>query len=525
MSFVKDLDMPLLGLPGGQSHTLRDFCGGVHAFGGIGSGKTSGLHVLAGAFLRGGMGGLTTAVKSEDVDLWRRYAAEHGRGNSLVLFDENEGFNFLDYELARQGMDGIGTVTEMLMHLLEIAKRASPTASQRGGEEFWQDAMRQTLRRLILPLYAAAGSLSVADMTRSLSTAPTNLKEPTDPEWQRRSFFYKVMDAAARYPRVPMSRATLADTIRYWAEEWPAIPDKTRGNIVITITAALDRFRHGRLQRAFCGKTTIVPELSFHGGIIVLAMPTLVWNEDGGIAQQLFKYMWQRAVLSRNSLAPKHRERPVFLWCDEAQETVNSYDFEFQSLCRASKCCSVYITQSLPTYYAKMGGDSPRDAAEALVGKFMNHLYFTNLCPCTNEYASRVIGKVVMRRGNYNSGSSKSVNVGMSAGENENDGSSSGHGFSWSSSSGHGGGGGNANYGHTSGSGNNWASNRGRGTSHNVSQGYHESMEAAIEAGYFASGLKTGGPLNGNEITAIWFQAGRTFRASGHSWFLARFRQ
>ena len=218
---------------------------------------------------------------------------------------------------------------------------------------------------------------------------------------------YEVMEAAAHAPKVPMGRTALRDAITYWAEQYPAIPDKTRGNIVATVTTTLDRFMHGRLNRAFCGRTTIVPELTFHGAIIVLAMPTLTWNEDGIIAQQLFKYMWQRAVLSRNSLAQVHRERPVFLWSDEAQETVSPYDGEFLSMCRASKCCVTYLTQSLPTYYAKLGGDNPRDAAHALVGKFMTHIYHSNACPETNEYAARMIGKVTKRRGNYSSGTSK----------------------------------------------------------------------------------------------------------------------
>jgi len=344
MSFVKDLDTPLLGVSPDDVFTCRDACGGVHVFGGIGAGKTFGSYMLAGAYLRAGMGGLVTASKFEEVELWQRYARKHGRAS-------------------------IGTVTECLMRVVDAARKASGTASQRGGEAFWEDAARQVLRYTLPALYAAKGSLSIPDIIRFISTAPANVKEPTEREWQKRSFMYEMMDRAARFPKVRMSNAAIANTITFWSEGWPAIPEKTRGNICITITAALDRFNHGRLNRAFCGKTTVVPELSFHGAVIVLAMPTLTWNEDGVIAQQLFKFMWQRAVLSRNSLEEKHRERFLFGWSDESQEVVNSYDYEFLSLCRASKCCVTYLTQSLPTYFAKIGGDNPKDATEALVGR------------------------------------------------------------------------------------------------------------------------------------------------------------
>jgi len=528
MSFVKDLNTPLLKLSPGDNFSLEDGCAGVHIFGRIGSGKTSGSgKMLAGAYLRAGMGGLVTVVKPEEVTLWQRYAAEHGRSKSLLLFDENAGFNFLDYEMARQGMDGIGTVTECLMRVLEAAKKASPTASQRGGEAFWEDSTRQMLRYAIPPIYAATGTLSISDIIRFISTAPSSVREVTDREWQRRSFMYEIMDAATRNALVPMSPSALSNCLTFWAQENLITPEKTRGNIIITVSSALDRFRHGRLKRAFCERTTLVPELSFHGVIILMVMPTLTWNEDGIIGQHLFKYLWQRSVLSRNSLAQKHRERPVFLWSDEAQETVSSYDGEFLSMCRGSKCCVTYLTQTLPTYYAKIGSDNPRDAAHSLVGKFGTHVYHANSCPETNDYAARTIGKVMKRHGNYSSGASKSVNYGMSSGNSETVGSSSNSGSSSSYSSGQGGGSSGSNWGSGSNqsAGSNWGENRGQGTSQNVSRGYSESMEFAIEPGDFARILKTGGKQNGKRVTGVWFQSGRVFKATGTNMMLETFAQ
>ncbi len=527
MTFVKDLDTPLLRLSPNDSFSLRDGCAGVHAFGQIGGGKTSGAKVLAGAYLRAGFGGLVTAVKPEDVYIWKTYVREHGRKQSLVLFDENEGFNFLDYMLSRQGMDGIGPVTECLMRILEAAKKTNPTATHRSGEAFWDDAARQILRYSILPLYAANGTLSVGDIVRFLATAPQSTHDVTDAGWQKRSFMFGAMNAAMHSPRVPMPAQVLRDNIEFWSEEFPAIPEKTRGNILITVSATLDRFKHGRLQRAFCGRTTVVPELSFGGAVIVLAMPTLTWNEDGVIAQQLFKYMWQRAVLSRNSLDAKHRERPVFLWSDEAQETVGSYDFEFQSMCRASRCCTVFLTQSLPTYFAKIGGDNPRDAAQALVGKFATQVFFSNACAETNEYAAKTIGRVMKRHASCNTSTSQSVNDGMSTGESENRGMNSTYGSSSSRShgNGHGQNGSSFNAGNSSGTGSNWGSNRSEGRSDSESRGYSESMEYVIEPGDFARNLKTGGKPNNNLVTAVWFQSGRIFKGTGQNTLKATFRQ
>jgi uncharacterized membrane protein YgcG len=508
--------------------TPRHSFGGISWIAGVGQGKSSSAHILAGAFLRAGYGGLVTIAKPEDVDLWKRYAAEHGRSNSLILFDETEGFNFLDYELSRHGMEGIGTVTECLMRILEAAKRVSNTSSGGGGEqEFWESSTRMMLRYTIAPLYAAHGSVSVEEIIRFISSAPETHAQRNDPTWMERSFLHKVMYKACRTPAVQMAADAMTNTIDFWENRYLQIPEKTRYNIVITVGTVLDRFLHGRLKRAFCGKTTIVPEMSFSGAVICLAMPSLTWNEDGVIAQQLFKYEWQRSVLTRNSLSEHQRDRCLYLWSDEAQEVVTSYDGQFLGLCRGSRTCVVYLTQSLPTYYSKMSGSTPREDAQALVGKFMTHIYGANSCPDTNEYASRVIGKVITRRKNRSRGKADNFNIGMNTGESENSGSSFNSGSSANSSGGRGGSshGSNSGSGRSSGEGSNWGANKGRGTSRNENEGYSESMEYAVEPGDFARMLKSGGPQNNNIVTAIWFQTARTFEASGTNWMLVRFKQ
>ena len=167
-----------------------------------------------------------------------------------------------------------------------------------------------------------------------------------------------------------------------------------------------------------------------------------------------------------------------------------------------------------------MGGDNPRDAAHALVGKFNSNIFHSNACPVTNEYAARVIGRVVTRRRTFNRGNSESVNLGMNVGDSESSGTSSsfggssGQGYSVSHSSGS-----------NTGTGSNWGKNRGRGVSESVSDGYSEGMEYAVEPGDFARTLMTGGRENGNQVTGIWFQGGRVFRASESNYMVARFRQ
>ncbi len=531
MAYVSRLEEPLLRLSPSDNWVVSDAQRGCFVMAASGGGKTTGPgRAISQAYLRANWGGVITAVKPTEVSLWRdRYIPDNHRSASLYVFDETQGFNFLDHELLQRGMDGIGAVVEYILRIIEAGRRASATASNKGEEAFWQDSTRMLLRYSLGVLYAAQGSLSVGDIICFLEDAPKSLEQTRDPEWQKNSFMFQVLWTAANRPKVEMDPLALRTAVDYWAKSFAATPDKTRGNQVVSVVATLDRLRHGRLKKTFCGRTTIVPEMTFHGALILLAMPTLTWFDDGVIGQAIFRYAWQRAVLGRNSLAEKHRTRPVFLWSDEAQETVSSYDGEFLALCRESKCSVTYLTQSLPTLISKMGGDNPRDAALGLCGKFGTHIYLSNSCPESNEYASRVIGKRLVRRANYSRGNSESVNVGMNAGENESRGSSSNQGGSSGSS--HGAGSNSNNYGSNYGSGTNqgtgrnWGSNRGRGVSENESHGFTETMEPVIEPGDFASAFKCGGQANNYEVTGMWFQAGRRFQATRDNYLVELFKQ
>ena len=95
--YVTDLDQPLLALSPTDRFTLRDAFNGVHVFGSIGSGKTSGSgKALATAYLRAGFGLLVCISKYEEIELWINYARRNGRAHDLVLFTPEKGaYNFL----------------------------------------------------------------------------------------------------------------------------------------------------------------------------------------------------------------------------------------------------------------------------------------------------------------------------------------------------------------------------------------------------------------------------------------------
>lgn len=521
MSFIKDLDATLLQLSLRDAFTLRDACAGVHAFGGIGSGKTTGTgQAIISAYLRAGMGGVWFCVKPEEVARALALAKANGRADSVIVFDETKGFNFIDYELAKHGTAGIGNVVESLMRVLASADQTTGVTGQ-GGDAFWEHATRQMLHYILPTLYGAWGNVTIRGIVDFASSVATKPEQYADETWCRNSLAARSLQKLSENAVVPMDAHGQRTLFDYWFRVVPAIPEKTRGNIVTTLSAKLDRFNHGRLQQAFCGRTTVVPELTFHGSIIVLAMPALTWNEDGVIGQKLFKYFWQRAVESRNGLAPLHRERPVFMMADEAQYFIDVKDDEFLSTCRASRACVVFMTQTLPTYYAKLGKDK-QDAADGLVGKFATQVFHANACPRTNQFAAQLIGRGVHRRMSGSESEGRNSSYSMNEGGGSSAGTSLNHGRSYS----------DAGSSYSSGAGSSstqstsWGESIGGGASQNRTHGWSEQMDNLIEPNFFTYGLKTGGKPHRGLVSALWFKAGASFAsADGGNHMVVAFRQ
>lgn len=497
-----------------------------HTFisGDSGSGKSSGSGAtIRRALLKSGAGGLILVAKPEEAEAARKDCHETGRLSSLIEVDGRNGhaFNFLRYEMARLGADGINSVVECVLRVMEAARVASATPGK-DGEQFWMDTTRMLLRHSLPVIFAATGNVSIPDIIEFVRTAPRSPEEMRDKEWQRRSFFYRTLMQSEHR----LSPDVGTTVISYWLNEYCVLDAKTRGNIVSSLTTTLDRFNHGWMARTFCSGTSFVPELCNHGAIILLNMPALTLNEDGVIAQILFKFIWQRAMLSRNALPQVQRERLVFQWIDEYQTFASSSDPSFLSACRASMVATVLLTQSLPTLYASMPGEKARDKVDHLIGMCATKVVHATSCTHTARWAADMLGRTLHRRANANVGENYGRNIGVNIGLSENWGESSGT----SASSGGSSQGGSqwsvgTNRSSSSGGGSNWGRSRGTSTSHSNSQGWSEQMDHIVEPADLGRMLRTGGRTNRGRVDGIWYQSGRVFDATGSNFLMAEFAQ
>jgi hypothetical protein len=85
-------------------------------------------------------------------------------------------------------------------------------------------------------------------------------------------------------------------TANYWLQEFPRMDTRPRSSIVSLFTTLADCFLRGTLRKLFSSETTIVPEHTTLGRIIIVDLPVKEWSELGQYAGVLMKFMTQKGV-------------------------------------------------------------------------------------------------------------------------------------------------------------------------------------------------------------------------------------
>lgn len=523
--------------------TLNDAYMGTFICGGTGSGKSSGSgRTLAHSFLRAGFGGLVLCNKPDEANTWRKYAQETKRENSLIVLDGKGGkrFNFIDYELAR--IDGGSNKTPFALDaLLKIYEAMQAFDGTKGDESFWKNSVRLLLSHSIEALYTAYGNIRFPELMNFINSAAISDEQYRSEEWRKNSFHYLTMKEAATNAVSAEQRSDLQAVGRYFIGFY-VLDNKTKSNIKATLEAMLMDFQKGDLARIFCTTTNVVPDLSHHGAVIVLDFPLKIWQRGGLIAQHLFKFAWAKAVERR---AINETTRPCFLWADEYQAFISSYDAEFQATARSSRVCTVYMTQSISALREAIKSSVPKESVDSLLNNFQTKIIHTCTDPTTQIWAAELIGKGIQIRNTTSYNTSQGTNYGQSMGSSSGhssgysaatgDGISSNSGGGWhdgengNHGSGSNGRGRNRSYTHSDNTGTSEGFNHGVSTGNNqgTSEGlsYQETMDYHIQPSFFGAALRMGGEKNKFEVDGVVMQGGRTWSYNNSTWLVCRFSQ
>lgn len=464
-----NLDEPLLYLSNHPHDTwrIRDACEGTQIFGATGSGKTSGSgRALARAFLENGFGGLVLCAKTDEPELWFRYAHETGRESDLILLSR-ERFNFLHYEANRPGA-GAGQTENLVTLFMQVAEIANQRHGYATADLYWERAVKQLLRNAVDLLAIARGTVNLPELFEIIRTAPQDTSEAASAAWRSESIcFDYIQKAADNATKNPDLQPEYAMTAKYWLEEFPRMDNRPRSSIVSLFTTLADCFLRGELRKLFSTTTTVIPDQTTLGRIIIVDLPVKEWSELGQYAAVLMKFMTQKALERR----PDLDARPVFIWADEAHYFTTDYDQIFQTTARSSRACTVYLTQNYSNYLSALGGESARPKVDSLLGNLQTKIFHQNGDAVTNRWAAEAIG----RRLQYRYGSSVAHGVSV------------------------------------------------QGYSSTVTESEQQVIDFDLEPSAFTTLLKGGAPSR-NVVEGVVFQSGRAW-SNGRTWLRALFPQ
>ena len=380
--------------------TLRDVFEHILVTGSTGTGKTStvGYHLAKSLLHAKGLGeeekiGLVIFLyKASDLQLWLRWCEEQGRSQDVVIIDDQQKdvFNILQYYKDRDAISAV----DALMNLSGLSLGGS---AQKGSEEYWEQAKRQRLHRLILLNQLSGEPLNITTLSKLHSTAAQNPGHLQDESFLNQSFCWQMLGKAAE--KVGEHHPQFALVEDYFVREMPYMADRTRSSILSLTSAILEPFVSSPLlHNLFCGGTSLDLDTLLSGKIVLLNLPIQQYEYSGKLAQIMFKYVLQKRIESRNS---DEFPNPVVLWLDEYQHYITPYDFLFLSTARSSRVGCVLLTQNISNLYAQIGSDGR--IAEERVNSLLsltNHKFFlAQNSFVTNEFASKTIGMGIHKMG------------------------------------------------------------------------------------------------------------------------------
>jgi hypothetical protein len=398
-----NLDFPLFQWSPFDVFTLKNAVEAVCIMGELGAAKSTGSAAwILLKYLAIGMGGLVCCVKPGERELIEAYARQTGREKSLIIVSPGNPWkcNLIRYVLMRPGITGsrVEAVVLLLMTIVEAAERSDRGSVQE--QAFWRRSLRRHLRDGVQLCLAARGDVTMTLLDEVLNSAPRSAAEVHDKAWQDSSVCYQLICEAEgkENERSEREQSDYELAARYFLRDFPEMPNDTRGSILATYGVMADVLLRGQMADLFDGGTNFVPEVTFEGGIVVLDLSTKIYGAAGVYVQSAFAYVWQTACEQRDV---KRNPRPVFWFCDEAQELVGNYTSEFLATARSARVASVLISQNKPNYLAAMGGESGRPRVDALLASMATKILHANGCAETNRWASDVISEEIQTRHNF----------------------------------------------------------------------------------------------------------------------------
>jgi len=293
------------------------------------------------------------------------------------------------------------THIELANRLVAMSKNSSGKGGGGGDNSFWDDATKKHIQWVIFLLRQIRPGVEVTALDINAHTVSDSVIKKSVAK-----LCDKIQDLESKSNdiSVPMeeredckAQVTILNDVReYFEQEWKSLDQKTKSNLVSTITNVFTQFLSDpRLRTVFCSSTAVtIDEIMQSGKIYTLVAPE--YESAARVFGTSLKMEFQAIMKRRTASAEYDKTRFVAFICDEVQNFVTtggndptSGDESFMALSRQSKVCNVVATQT-DASIINVVGDKP---AEVYYAQFGSRLWYQNTDQKTNERAAKILGK------------------------------------------------------------------------------------------------------------------------------------
>ncbi len=473
------LDRVLLEWNDTDRFTCRELLENVAAFGRTGSGKTSGMRTLAEAVValrfadgRPASGGLILCPTAGDRAMWVAIFERAGRLDDLYIVEPsgNLRLNVLDYLVRRNA--STREITQTVTTMAESIGATDAKSVEDGS--YWKGEAARMIFNAVEVLRVAKGRLDPVEMKEFISGMAMTPQDLDDPAFQKGLHWQTMQEAHQKSTSLgEVERGDLGNAIQYFGAEMPALNDRTRSSITSHVNSVLHVFCTGVVRSLLATTTSVAPEVTLGGKFVMVAMPPNEFGDAGGFVNAAWKHLCQKRVLRR---AVKPGDPLHVIWEDESAVFTSSFDGVYASQSRKFLGASVKISQSLPSYYAVLGGTQKgKFQADAMLASYSTKVLFALGDVDTAAWAQKLVGSRMQTTG----------------------------GGTWSPQ---------GLFDATFGYG-------------NVTSSFNEHVRPILEARDFTTDMATGGPHNAYRVDCFVIKSGLPFRSTGDNWIRTFFTQ
>jgi hypothetical protein len=201
----------------------------------------------------------------------------------------------------------------------------------------------------------ATGRVDPHDVQRFISerAIATTFKDPQEKESYLRGFNYEILTRAEQAEMTPQENKDFILAKDYWLNEIPNSDERTIGNTISGVMNILFTLCSGTVSELLATQTNF--SLMERGWLTLVDASPTTYGDSGYLLNAAIKFAWQWEILRRTWDLSVGID---VLWGDEAPNWITSFDSPFLAQCRSRGACMVYLMQSLPGAYEKLGGGS-----------------------------------------------------------------------------------------------------------------------------------------------------------------------